>query len=130
MVAVIFSQNDSTAHGYTRRRRRRRGRTPTARAGGRRFWLVSACAPYIKAPYRIDLLWRTLRAAGPDRPEGQGGEGRADYSLEEYVLHVAVGDGADLPAARRTPAAPSAPSCQPCRDLEGEIHRVDPKFAR
>jgi hypothetical protein len=38
----------------------------TARAGTRRAWLLGALCAHTKAPYKSDLLWRTLRP--PDRP--------------------------------------------------------------
>ena len=42
---------------HRRLRRRRR----TARVGNRRFGLLSALRSHTKAPYKIDLLWETLR---------------------------------------------------------------------
>jgi hypothetical protein len=34
----------------------------TARAGNRRFWLLSTLHTHAKAPYKNNLLWETLRA--------------------------------------------------------------------
>ena len=35
-------------------------RSATARAGNRRFWMLSALRTHTKAPYKTDSLWRTL----------------------------------------------------------------------
>jgi hypothetical protein len=40
---------------------------PTARAGNRRFGLLSALHAHTKLPHKTDLLWRTLRPI--KRPE-------------------------------------------------------------
>ena len=52
----------------------RRSRT-SARAGNRRFGLLSGFCAHTKAPYKIDLLWRTRRVR--NRP------GRDDLLLDE-----------------------------------------------
>jgi hypothetical protein len=44
---------------------------PTARAGNRRFWGLSALCAHTKAPYRTDLHRETLRALNRPRRPGQ-----------------------------------------------------------
>jgi hypothetical protein len=51
----------------------------SARAGNRRFWLLSALRAHTKAPYKTTLLWETLR------PHNRFGRARTD------------GDVADVP---------------------------------
>ena len=46
------------------------GPAPTAPAGNRRFWRLSAQRARTKALYKTDLLWETLRAL--NRPGGPG----------------------------------------------------------
>jgi hypothetical protein len=43
-------------------RSRRAALAGAARAGNRRFWLLSALCAHTKVPYKPDLLWETLRA--------------------------------------------------------------------
>jgi hypothetical protein len=53
-----------------------------ARAGNRRFWLLSALRAHTKMPYKTDLYRKTLRALKrPGRP-GQDGEGGDDDAAE------------------------------------------------
>jgi hypothetical protein len=68
--------------GPARSRGRREGRAcpaqppapaATARAGNRRFGLLSTLPSHTKAPYKKDLLWKTLRAL--NRPGRTGGPG-------------------------------------------------------
>jgi hypothetical protein len=47
------------------------GFNPTARAGNRRFWCLSALRAHTKAPYKTDLHRKTLMALNCPRRPGQ-----------------------------------------------------------
>jgi hypothetical protein len=58
--AMLPLSTQSTAP--TSKSLRNMSNTSPARAGNRRFWLLSALRAHTKMPYKIDLLWETLRA--------------------------------------------------------------------
>jgi hypothetical protein len=68
---------------------RERPRVQAARAGQRRFWLLSALCTHTNTPYKTDLLWRTLRPL--KRPIGCGQSGRRGAQIDD-VLSLVIAD--------------------------------------
>ena len=64
MFDAVFQaslKNSPFAHGFVHMSER--NASTTARAGNRRFWLLSALRAHTKAPYKIDFHRKTLRDA-------------------------------------------------------------------
>jgi hypothetical protein len=62
----------------------------TARAGNRRFELLRALRAHTKVPYKIDLLWRTLRPLKRPRRPGRRVEEPAFFPVHDPQVSMPV----------------------------------------